>query len=446
MNAELKPYQKTGVNFLHLNSRAILADEMGLGKSAMAIDAASGVKRIIICPNSIKWAWRNEIVKWSGDSFDSIIVYTGGALDPSDGHKWYIINYEAMRLKRNQVLADFDWDTVIVDEAHRIKNRKAACTKAVKRIRGDNIYLLTGTPILNTPDELWSLLNYLFPKTYTSYWRFVETYMEVWDSPWGKQLMGVRNLDYLAREISDIMLRRTKSEVIDQLPEKVYVDIPVQLLSEQRRAYNQMRNDFIADLNNTDILVAPTVLAQLTRLKQIATDPSIVTEGGAEVLIPSAKVKALKELVTDILAQPGKKVVIFSQWSRMVARLASELSAYNSVAYTGNTPDGAREQLINQFQTDPETRLFIGTIGAAGVGITLTAADTVIFTDKVWTPAYNVQAEDRVYARMNDMHGATVISLTAEDTIEQRIEQLLQTKANIAEEVLDKHRLHEILK
>jgi SNF2 family DNA or RNA helicase len=445
----LHKYQWQGVQFLMDNPRSILADEMGLGKTAEAIKAVAEThsdKVLIICPNSVKYVWRDEIAKWSGDPFDSIAVYTGNALDMYDDHKWYIMNYEAMRLERNKPLACERWDAVIIDEAHRIKNRKAAVTKSVKQVAGDRVWLLTGTPILNTPDELWSLLNYLFPKTYTSYWRFVDTYMEVWDSPWGKQLVGTRNLDHLAREVADIMLRRTKKDVMEQLPEKVYLNVPVQLLGEQRRVYDQMREQFIAELGDTDILVAPTVLAQLTRLKQIATDPSILTEGGTEVLIPSAKVEVLKELLADILAQPGKKVVIFSQWSRMCARLAEELKCYNPVVFTGNTKESARASVVEDFQTNPDTRVFIGTIGAAGVGITLTAADTVIFTDKVWTPAYMVQAEDRVYARMNDLHGATIVSLTAEDTIEQQIEKLLASKADIARTVIDRHRLSEILK
>lgn len=437
---KLYDYQLAGLAFLGDAKRAILADEMGLGKTAQAIQAAveSGAEKVlVISPNSLKWVWAEEAVKWAYDvEPEDIEVYNGKTVKCD---KWMtVINIEAVRLERNlAALKAAKWDVIIVDEAHRIKNRKAAQTKAVKQLTAEHIFLLTGTPILNTPDEMWSLLNYLYPKTYSSYWRFFERYVIWWDNGFGRQISGYRDLDHLAGEIADIMLRRTKAEVIKELPPKTYQTIKVDLLPEQRKMYNAMRDEFIAQLNDDQAVAALSAISQLTRLKQIATDPHIVAED-CETDVPSAKMDALNELLGDLLSNPERKVVVFSQWARACRRVASatEKIGVGYATLTGDDCETARKEAVHRFQSDPECRVFISTIQAGGVGITLTAADTVIFLDKLWTPAYNQQAEDRVYARMNDLHGATIYSLVAKDTIEERIEDMLLDKEQVIEAVM----------
>jgi len=439
LSDKLYNFQRVGVGFLLLSSCSLLADSMGIGKSIQALCLCEEIKAkkiLIICPNSLKWTWANEIEKWIPGN--EIEVYQGKTLTLN--HRFSVINYEALRAERNKNLQKTKWDVLIYDEQHRLKNRKTKVVKAAKKIKAERILGLTGTPVLNRTDELWSLLNILYPKRYSSYWRFFEKYVDYYEAPFGKIIRGSKNLDQLKKELEPIMIRRTKEEVLPDLPKKTYQNIIVELNKEQRRIYDEMRKDFITKLNEEERVMATVIIAQIIRLKQIAIHPSLLLDDYDKNL-PSAKLKALFGIIEDT----DKKIVVFSQFAKAINIIEKELKEkkIGFAKLTGDVKPEQRKIEIERFQSNKDCRIFIGTIQAGGVGITLTAADTVVFLDKLWTPGYNEQAEDRLH-RIGQKNNVTVINLIAKDTIEERIENMLADKKHLAEVLLSKENIFKL--
>ena len=424
-DAPLRDYQKAGVNFLVTAKRAILGDDMGLGKTLQAIMACEAEqfhRALIICPNTLKWVWHDEIRKWTGKN---ATVIGGGRKHREQGLKAYkggylIINYESARL--HPEIQEGEWDVMICDEAHRLKNRKALQTQFVRRIKTNHAYMVTGTPMMNRTEELWSLLNILYPKTFTSFWRFVDMYCQKNTTYYGTEILpGTDEQTEDLREIlQPIMIRRRKDEVLTELPAKVYQRLPVELEGRQKAMYQQMERDAIAVLSEGAI-AAPVVIAQITRLRQIAV--------GAQLLDPeidsSAKFRALDEILDTHLET--HKVVVFSQFRQAIELLEERYAALGPVSVTGTVSQEDRTTATRRFQTDDNCRIMLSTIQAGGLGLTWTAADIVVFLDRHWTPAMNTQAEDRLH-RLGQRNSVTVINLVAKDTVEEWIETLLEEK------------------
>ena len=425
---KLRDYQRVGANFMNETGKCILADDMGTGKTLQAIAACEEIKAervLVVCPNSLKWNWHEEVGKWT----DSKAVVVDGTrakrVKTIEGFtgKYLIINYESMRL--HEELQKVKWDVLILDEAHKIKNRKAQQTKAVKKIKADNVYLLTGTPMLNRPDELWSLLNRLYPKKFGSYWRFAERYCSITDNGWGKEVgMGTpEQQEKLRQLLAPVMLRRTKKDVLKELPDKVYQRHLIELKGNQARAYRSMEKDTIATLTEGEVIAAPVVIAQITRLRQIAVSTQLLSDGVAE----SAKFDALLELIQD--NQEEHKIVVFSQFRRAVELFSEKLdkAGIKWTAVTGAVKQEDRHQATKDFQEDTETRVMLATIEAAAHGLTWTSADIAVFLDRHWTPAINTQAEDRLH-RMGQKNSVTIINMVARGTVEEYIENMLEEK------------------
>lgn len=452
----LLPYQRSGAKHLRALRRAILADEMGLGKTRQAIAAAAvpnepDQRNLIITLNGLQTNWRREIEALLGTS-QEIEVYDGKQVQAAS--RWTIIHYEAAKLERNyKKLTEGRWSTVIVDEAHRCKTRRARTNKgnvtnygvvdALSK-RCERLFLLTGTPMRQSPADLWPLLHFIDHKKYSSFWRWVERYVIYEQGYFGRKPTGYQNLDLLAEELQPYTVRRTKAEVIDQLPLKNVHTIYCSMDGAQAKLYNQMVEDYVAELSSGVYMSAPTEVSKLMRLRQIATDPSIMSDetNRPGKYLPSCKMDALYDMVKRIVFDEGEKVIIFSNWSSMVRRMADAFESLpiEILTYTGDTPKAQRQSIVDKFQTDPECRIFIGTIGAAGTGLTLTAARKVIFTDRAWTPDDNAQAEDRAYARMNDLHGVDVYKLITEDTVDESIDRYIEEKGDTVEQVIGRIR------
>lgn len=425
---KLRNYQRVGANFLSTTGKCILADDMGTGKTLQAITACEelGAKRVlVVCPNSLKWNWHDEVGKWT----NSKAVVVDGArakrekvIQEFQG-MYLIINYESMRL--HEELQKMHWDVLIVDEAHKIKNRKAQQTKAVKEVKADRVFLLTGTPMLNRPDELWSLLHRLYPDKFRSYWRFVERYCTITDNGWGKEI-GVgtpEQQEELKRLLAPVMLRRTKKEVLAELPDKIHQKFLVELTGRQAKIYKSMERDAIATLSNGETIAAPVVIAQITRLRQIAVSTQLLSDEVAE----SAKFEALMELIQDNIA--GHKIVVFSQFRRAIELFSKQLdeAGIKWVAVTGAVKQEDRHQATKDFQEKDDVRVMLATIEAAAHGLTWTAADIAVFLDRHWTPAINAQAEDRLH-RIGQKNSVTIVNMVARGTVEEYIEKLLEAK------------------
>ena len=205
---------------------------------------------------------------------------------------------------------------------------------------------------------------------------------------------------------------------------------------KQSKIYTQMLNEYVAEVENNVFVTAPAEVSRLMRLRQIATDANCLTETAFSTVIPSGKIQTLEAMVQKICVEQDEKVVIFSNWARVVASVERALRKYGCVTYTGNTPKQQRELTVKQFQRNPKVKVFIATIGAAGTGLTLTAASKMIFTDRAWTPDDNAQAEDRIYARMNDIHGADIYKLITADTVDETIEAYINDKETTVDTVI----------
>jgi len=442
MADHLYPFQIEGVDFLVKTKRALLGDDMGLGKTAQAITACKRLnaqKILVICPNSVKYVWQREFEKWE-PSYD-VRVVVGDKQQRLD-QIWgtaqvVVINFEIVRewqvkvtkeLKQTdelKALLSQTWDVMIIDEAHRVKSRHAQVTKAVTRLARQsthNLFLLTGTPIMNRPDELWTLLRAISPKQFTSYWRFVQSYCHVYHDGFGWVVGNL--LPYrvapLREVLSHFAIRRTKNEVLQDLPEKTVQQVWVNLENDQLRVYREMAKTMWTELEGK-VVSAAVVIAQITRLKQIAIDPKLMLSEDSP--LEGAKVDALG----DILEGAGdQKVVVFSQFARALRKLSATLKIPHAMV-TGDVTGKAREDSIQRFQTDSDCRVLLASIPAGGQGITLTAASIAVFLDKAWTPAMNIQAQDRLH-RIGQKKPVTIIELLAAGTVEEGIEKLLNSK------------------
>jgi len=361
-----------------------------------------------------------------------------------------------MRIEAKQ-LGEYEWLHVIADEAHKLKNRKAKQTKSMKRIR-NVLYksALTGTPIINRADELWSLLDWLYQGKkerikflgedaeyiLRSYWRFFDAFCDYVVIPpqMYKKITGTRNEKALQQLMSAFYIRRTKKVALPDLPDKQYTDIWVELDGKQKRAYDQMKKTLIAWVgeHESEPIVAPIIIAQLTRLQQFAisyadletrtvntADNGPVEEQVVRMTEPSVKLDAFMEILEDAGDQ---QIVVFSQFTQAIELLCTRMDKAN-ISYgkiTGSVPQKTRTRYIDEFQNG-ELQVMACNIRAGGVGIDLYSASTVVFLDRSWSPADNKQAEDRLH-RSGQKNAVQVIDIMASNTVDMGRRQRLEQK------------------
>lgn len=434
---ELRPFQVAGIEFLTKTKRAILADEMGLGKTVQAICTAEALncnKILVICPSALKRNWENEIVKWGTEG--TVILVEGDKADReaqiSEPSTWKIMNYEQIRI-HNDVLKGSKWDMVILDEAHKIKNRKALTTKAVKSLKTTHALALTGTPILGRAEDLWSLLNFIHPKVFSSYWKFVERYFRVVFDGFGYSVEGVKDPADFTKAFKHLILRREKGEVLKDLPAKQVIDIEVGMDPRQEKIYDQISSSLMAELGQ-ETFVYSNVLVQYLRLKQCSIDPTLIDPQYNEAPLAGPKVRALME----ILEGTDEKVIVYSQFKSVINRLEATLTnaGVSVLKLTGDVPNSKRQELIDQFQDSDLHKVFLFTTQAGGVGITLTAASIGVCLDKLWTPALQSQAEDRIH-RISQTKDVTIYNIITESWIEEYVEGILVKKQDVVNSVMD---------
>jgi len=458
---KLFDFQQEAVDKLAKQKARLLGDDMGLGKTIQAIridrenrkayqaeatnPERSRLKTLIVAPKSVLPSWQAALEQ---EGVGPVYIIDAKNRTPferaaADSNKpgYFLCHWESLRLM--PLMRKTHWFHIIADEVHKAKSRKAQQTQALKSLHTDYKTGLSGTPADNKPDDLWSILHWLWPSYYTSYWNFLRHYCEVSQAPGGyMKVTGVKNIASLHKQMRPWYVRRTKEEVLKDLPDKYYTDLWVDLSPTQRRAYNQMKQELIAWVGEHEDkpLVAPVVIAQLTRLQQFAIASAEITgtttkytkDGDpyiapvVRMTEPSSKLDSLMELLddTDLDSEP---VVVFSQFKGTIRMLEQRcLKAGISIAtLTGDTKQADRGRNISNFQAG-KIHVFAGTIAAGGVGITLTRASTVVFMDRAWSPAMNRQAEDRLH-RIGQTNAVQVIDIMARSTIDygrrQRIEQ-----------------------
>jgi SNF2 family DNA or RNA helicase len=402
---------------------------------------------IVAPPGTHEDAWVDHILRLHGWDYPSSLIEV---IDRKNRAKlsrrlqqrplpaFVIVHYEALRLMPE--LAEIAWFHVICDEVHRVKNRAAQQTQALKKIPTFYKTGLSGTPGDDKPQDIWSVLNWLYPKEFRSYWKFVNRYcISESDINRGTGKTFRRFTDVNKQTIGELhdiwepwYIRRRKDDVGIDLPPKYYTEIHVDLLLGQRKAYDQMRKDMIAWIgeHEDEPLVAGQVVTQLVRLQQFAlATVSFREDGRIKLIDPSSKLDRLEELIDG---NPNESIVVFSQSRSMVDLCVRRLRArgITVVPYTGTVSAAYRTMALKQFQAG-NVQVFAGTIAAGGEGITLHKSSTVAFLDRSWNPTKNVQAEDRLH-RIGQEHPVQVIDFVARDTVDRgRLQRIASKWENI---------------
>ena len=445
----LFPFQQEDVDYLADEPGALISNEMGTGKTYEAVARDRGIRQqawgptLVVAPLvTLESVWQAHF-----EELTDLRVFTTTQTRLiawrqfcSVGGDVFCAHWEAVRLMPE--LAEVKWLHVIADECHRMKNRRAKQTQAIKAIPALWRTAMSGTPVVNRPDELWSVLNWLHPKEYTSYWRFFNRYVYTENEYVGGQkirkIIGPRHVERLQAEMKPFLVRRLKTDVLKDLPEKYRTEIKVTLTPTQRSAYNGMRDEMIAwigEQTETDLLPAPVVIAQLTRLQQFACAyAEFGPDGKIKLAEPSSKLDALMEVLEEAAGEP---VVVFSRFRSLIDLLAVRLEGSNIsyATFTGATDAATRTRIVDQFQAG-QLQVFAGTISAGGVGLTLHQASTVVFLDRDWSPAANEQAEDRLH-RVGQRNAVQVIDIIARNTVEPRKLQAIDLKKEWIKRILD---------
>lgn len=448
LRLKLYPYQVEGVAFLASRGRALLADEMGLGKTAQAIAAMAQLVRrgevrrtLIVCPASLKHQWLREIRQFTMLGPDDIGVVAGTREARqaiyAEAHSVLVTSYELARADE-QELSELGPDLLILDEAQRIKNWRTRTASVVKGLRTRFAFVLTGTPLENRLDDLYSLMQVVDPRLFGPLWRFNEEFTTLDGS--GRPA-GYRNLDRLRTRISSVVLRRRKEDVLSDLPDRLVSRLTVPMTREQQDIHEDAEDSagrLLAILKRRPL--SPIEEQRLMRAFQrmrMACDAA----GLVDKKTPGApKLDELERLLEEICLGDRRKIVVFSEWERMQAMAAGvcERLGVGYVRLHGGVPSGTRGRLIDRFRDDPECRVFLST-DAGGVGLNLQVASHVVNLDLPWNPAVLAQRIARVH-RLGQREAVNVVLLVSEGSFEERLEATLDGKrALFAAAVGDDH-------
>lgn len=433
----LRNYQKDGFTWMKTLASygfgGILADDMGLGKTVQSIAfilselpviRESGKKALIVCPSSVTYNWQSELLKFAPE-IQTVIM---------DGNKAERVSLQSELNELDVLITSYpllrsdikwymeqDFHVVFFDEAQVFKNALTQTARVVKKLKATHRFALTGTPMENNLEELWSIFHVVFPELFLG----LKEYSELTN----KQI---------SRRIRPFMLRRVKEDVLGELPEKREVIDSIDMLPEQKKLYAsylaKLRHKTLRHLDKETFRKNKIkILAGLTRLRQICCHPALFVDGYEG---SSAKFEQLLRIVEEG-RNAGRRVLIFSQFTKMLHMIGHELtgSGISHFYLDGQTPSEERVQMCNRFNAG-ERDIFLISLKAGGTGLNLTGADTVIFYDSWWNPAVEEQAADRAH-RMGQKQTVQVIKLVAKGTIEEKMNLLQDKKRHLIEEVID---------
>jgi len=420
MPSEPYPFQRQGIAFLYSAHFAILADEMGLGKTMQAITTIRLLLRtgeirtiLLVCPKPLITNWEREFERWAPEI----------NVQPIDGsparRKWLwqlpgipvrLANYELLNRDREY----FDcpkgekvptFDLVVLDESQRIKNKSNATSQAARAIPRRRNWALTGTPVENSQEDLVGIFEFLAPG-------FLES--------------GLKPTE-VCKVVGEHILRRTKDKVLDDLPPKLMRDAVLELTPEQTETYKMAEDEGVLRLSEAgDSVSIPQVFELIIRLKQICNFDPATGE--------SAK---LERLMADLeeVSESGRKAIIFSQWVETLYQLKRHLERFGIAEYHGKIPSGKRDEMIRRFREDRDIHVILMSYGAGSVGLNLQFAEYVFLFDRWWNPAVEDQAINRAH-RIGAAGPVTVTRFISINTVEERIDRVLQEKRELSELIL----------
>ena len=445
LKRKLYPYQQEGACHLAGKGRAMLADEMGLGKTVQAVAAALllretvGIRRVlVVLPASLKGEWEEQIAFFSDAAFESVYGLRHERLLCYERTRSFFViaNYEQVIRDWREINDILKPDLVVLDEAQRIKNWKTLTARNLKRLRAPYAFVLTGTPLENRIDELYSLAEFVDPALFGSLFRFNRDYM-VFDEN-GKSV-GLKNLAGLHEKASRILLRRRKSAVEDELPGRSTKTYFTPMTNEQKTRYAE-HMEVVAKIYQAS-LRRPLTPSEHERLQlnlgcmRMLCDSCYILD---QKIKASPKLDEFEKVLADLFeAEPQRKVIIFSEWTRMLDLVMERLDArgIRYAVHTGRINQRRRREEIRRFKEDPECRVFLAS-ESGGVGLNLQAASVVVNLDLPWNPAKLEQRIARAW-RKNQKRDVLVVNMVAEGTIEQRMLTTLSFKQGLADFVLD---------
>ena len=443
VKARLYPYQVEGVAFLAGNGRAMLADDMGLGKTLQAIAAATWLRNndsvgrtLIVCPASLKHQWAQEIGRFSDAS---VQIVQGGLQERTVQYRreadFHIINYELVLRDLSVIKRLLAPDLLILDEAQRIKNWRTKIASAVKRVASRYAFVLTGTPLENRLEDLYSLMQVIDPRVLGPLWRYLVDFHVTDDR--GK-ILGYRNLSELRRRLRPVMLRRDRSLVRDQLPERIVQRIDVPLSSVQEGIHDAALKAAgqLAQIMRRRPLTPSEQNRMLAALQQarMACDAAGLVDKETE---ESPKLDELETLLDELCRSAGLKAVVFSQWERMTEMAEQRVRrlGLGAVRLHGGVPTQKRGELMDRFREDDGVQVFLST-DAGGVGLNLQNAAVLVNLDVPWNPAVLDQRIARVH-RLGQRQKVQAILLVAAGSYEERVLALVEGKRHLFDNVVD---------
>ena len=444
MTQEIRVYQQEGAYSLFHQQRMILGDEMGIGKTVQAIQAMRTLytvnslnSALIVCPGSALYVWKNELEKWWPEFADRFTIVDGNQdkrdkfwhhPDTTNRRNFGICTYDVLKADYKRGVAMMHWHLVIMDEAHKFRNRKTQNFKTVKKLNSVYAFLLTGTPASKGPQDIWPLLNVVAPRVWTSYWGFLNEYCQTSQGLWGGlEIIGTKNMDQLKEKVKPYFLRRTKKEVLPELPPKTRQMLPVDMSPQQARVYEKLRDEMVVDLkellnhqDSEDPVIVSDVLAKVTRLRQLLCCPKLLDEnlgyGGA--------LQTISDILEDM---DDRHCVIFTPFPS-VYNYIMEYLANKEIAtvYTLKGGMSLKEFTWNIELFKSNRGIMLASIEHAQ-GYSLETASTAYFLGYSWNPDSNYQAEDRLH-RLTSKNAVNVYYLQHRGTIDDRVLEVLNQK------------------
>jgi superfamily II DNA or RNA helicase/uncharacterized Zn finger protein len=443
LNAKLYSYQIEGVSFLASTGRALLADDMGLGKTLQAIGAChwlmkyDSVKRIlVVCPASLKQQWAREIERFTGLSAQ---IIQGNAKERAAQYQihssYTLVNYELVVRDQAIITSCLSPDILVLDEAQRIRNWRTKTAEAIKQLQSRYAFVLTGTPLENRLEDLYSVLQVVDRGVLGPLWRYLLDFHVTDDRG---RVLGYRNLSELRGRLSHVMLRRDRRLVRDQLPDRIEHRRDVELSKKQREYHDKAvsKIGMYADIRRRRALNPgehKRLLGAIQNARMACNAAGLVdkeTKG-------APKLDELKRLFEEICIESGQKVVVFSEWERMTAmaeKVAQGLKL-GTVRLYGRVPTKDRGKIIEKFQKDPSVKVFVST-DAGGVGLNLQAGSVLINLDVPWNPAVLAQRIARIH-RLGQKAAVQIIHLYSVDSYEERVAAVMASKRELFDSVLD---------
>ena len=450
-------HQVEGFEYGLNHNNWLLGDEQGLGKTKQVIDIAVAKKLalgykhcLIVCGvNGLKWNWVEEIKTHSNEQAyilgqrqragKTVIGSSADKLNDiinlfkADDNAPYFLITNVESLRNEQIVTNLKLlcqkgiiNIVAADEVHKMKNPASQQGTGFLQIQPECKIAMTGTPLMNNPFDLYIILKWLGYEKHT--FNAFKHHYATYGGYGGYEVVGYKYLDELQRKLDAIMLRRLKNDVLD-LPEKTHIAEYVEMTPKQAQIYKEISSEI--RMNIDQIKMANNPLAELIRMRQATGYTGILSSKVCE----SAKLDRMEELVSDAI-ENDKQVVIFSNWTQMTDVVYDRLCGkYPLAVITGQTKDAERQQMVEKFQSG-KAKVIIGTIGAMGTGITLTAGTVEIFLDEPWNRANKEQAEDRCH-RVGTKQNVTIYTILCKDTIDERINELVEKKGKMADALVD---------